>query len=85
MHEKQTYIENYIETMFEIGRTVDYFLAIYDWSPWENSKDLYWDARNWAHEFEKQYDDNGDYYGAIYEFVRKKVNNKFKEYYEKNR
>ena len=87
MHEKQTYTENYIETMFEIGKSVEYirpFGFLQGW-PWRDNKDLYWDARSWAHEFEKQYDDNEDYYDAIHKFVMKKVKDKYKEYYPENR
>lgn len=73
--------ELHMENIFEIRSTIESVVRLHHQSPWEDSKDMFADALNWALEFEDQYEDNGDYYNAIDEFTRGKMKDKFKEYY----
>lgn len=77
------YSELHMENMLEIGRVIQ-FMVDEDKLEYYDSKEVFMDALNWAQEFEEQYDENGDYYDEIDEFVRQKIEDKFKEYYEDN-
>ena len=78
------YNELHMENMLEIGRVIQ---SMFDEDKLEHydSKEVFMDALSWAEEFEDQYDEGNDYYyDAIDEFVRQKIEDKFKEYYEDN-
>lgn len=78
------YTELHMENIFEIGRGIECILRLYDQCPWEDSKDMFMDALKWAQEFEEDYENASwsekDYYITIDEFVRQKIEDKFKEY-----
>ena len=78
------YNELQMENMLEIGRIIQ---CMFDEDELEHydSKEVFMDALKWAKEFEEEYaEDNDYYYDAIDEFVRQKIEDKFKEYYEDN-